>query len=138
MGLQNPLLGVDFLCHCAYPVPSRSGQVPLHPVPRWELALCCVWSHQHQREGAGTWADTALPQCLGGSWHQFWEPKVAPAGVCIWIIKPFMAAPLGHRAGSELSYLAFTFLSLFMVKFAFHYYELQVMKMCPQERIHWG
>lgn len=63
---------------------------------------------------------------------------MAPAGVCIWIIKPFMPAPLGHRAGGELSYLAFTFLSLFMVKFAFHYYELQVMKMWPQERVHWG
>lgn len=50
---------------------------------------------------------------------------------------PFMPA-LGTELGGELSSLAFTFSSLLMVKFAFHYYELQVMKMCPQERVHWS
>lgn len=32
-------------------------------VPRYELTLCCIWSHQQQGEGAGrllqAWADTA-------------------------------------------------------------------------------
>lgn len=144
LGGQNSLLTVPCLCHCAYPLPSKSEQFSPAPLCPDVSSLCAVSGPTSTRvkELGGRLqapADTALAQSLGEGWHQFWKPRVSPAWVCIWIIKPFHASsPWAQSWGGELSYLAFTFSSLLMVKFAFRYYELQVMKMWPQELVHCG